>query len=312
MNIKMFGAALIVLTSASTMTLNGQAPLVNRPSTLQSADRLAIGAGDLVDIEVFDTPELSALKVRVDEEGAVKLPVVGQIQLKGLTPTEASKKIEDLLRDSKIMLDPHITVFVEEYATAGVRVLGQVKNPGTYVLLGPHSLYDALAAAGGANAQQGAKIVVTHESDPAHPETLDVNSPDYSAEERMKQVQPGDVVVVSRAGAVFVMGDVAHPGEFYIDNGQPFTVLEAIALAQGTNKTAKMTKANILRKTGDGTISIPVNIRDIERNTAVNLALQPADILIVPHSEFKQFFDYALPYATGALIGTSVGAAIVR
>jgi len=273
---------------------------------------LAIGAGDLVDIEVFDTPELSAGKVRVDEDGTIKLPVVGQIQLKGLTPTQASKMIEDLLRDSKVMLEPHVTVLVTEYATGGVRVLGQVKNPGSYVLLGPHSLYDALAAAGGANAQQGSKIVITHESDPSNPETLEVNSPDYSAEERLKQVQPGDVVVVSRAGAVYVLGDVGHPGEYYISNGQPFTVLQALALAQGTNRFAKMTKANILRKTNDGTISIPINLKKIEENTETNIALLPADILIVPHSELKQFFEVSLPLIAADAVGATIAGEVVR
>jgi polysaccharide export outer membrane protein len=311
MNLKMFCTTIVVLTSMMAVAQD-TSTLQTRPPASQPADRLEIGAGDLVDVEVFDTPELSAGKVRVDEEGTIKLPVVGQIQLKGLTPTQASKKIEDLLRDSKVMLDPHVTVLVTEYATAGVRVLGQVKNPGSYVLLGPHSLYDALAAAGGTNPEQGEKIVVTHESDPAHPETLDVNSPNYSAEERLKQVQPGDVVVVSRAGAVYVLGDVTHPGEYSISNGQPFTVLQALALAQGTSRFAKMTKASILRKTNDGTITIPLNLKKIEENTATNIALQSTDILIVPHSAVKQFLETALPLVTGDLVGTSVGVAIAR
>ena len=306
-----FVMAVVSTIGGYALAQNTTIPSLQVRSTPQP-DRITLDAGDAIDIEVFDTPELSTAKVRVGDEGVVKLPVIGDTKVQGLTALEASKLIEDKLRDAKIMLDPHVTVLVTEYATQGVRVLGQVKNPGTYVLLGDHSIYDALAAAGGVNAQQGSSIIVTHKSDPAHPEIVYINSPDYTGEERLKQALPGDVIVVSRAGAVFVVGDVGHPGQYFIDNGQPLTVLQAVALAQGMNKTAKSSSARILRKTNDGATLIDVNIDRMEKNKETNIALQPADILIIPRSGVKAFFDYALPYAAGDFIGTSVGAAIVR
>ena len=311
MRLNIFVTAALSMMSGIAIAQNPTIPALQVRPTPQ-ADRITLDAGDAIDLEVFDTPELSAVKARVGEDGIVKLPVVGDINVQGLTPLEASKSIEDHLRDAKIMLDPHVTVLVTEYATQGVRVLGQVKNPGSYVLLGSHSIYDALAAAGGVNAQQGSSIVITHKSDPAHPEIVYVDSPDYSGEERLKQALPGDVIVVSRAGAIFVVGDVAHPGQYSIDNGQPLTVLQAVALAQGMNKTAKSANARILRKTNDGATLIPVNIDQMEKNKAVNIALQPADILIIPRSGVKAFIDYALPYAAGTFIGASVAAAVVR
>ena len=273
---------------------------------------LRLGAGDLIDVEVFNTPELSAPKVRVSEGGSIKLPVAGAISVAGLTAYEASDVIERDLRESSIMLDPHVTVLITEYATQGVRVLGQVKNPGTYILLGQHTVYDAIAAAGGVDTQEGSTITVTHQGDPEHPQVISINSANYSEAEQATPIGPGDLVVVSRADGVFVLGDVVHPGEFFIDNGKPLTILQAVALAQGLNRTALGSKASILRKTSDGAVTIPLNIKEIEHNRQPNVALQAADILIIPHSEAKQFLISVLPYATGSFIGTAVGVAIAR
>ena len=96
--------------------------------------------------------------------------------MNGLSPIEAASRIEATLRQQQIMLDPHVTVFVNEYSSQGVRVLGQVRSPGTYTLLGQHSLEDALSAAGGTTAEQGGTITITHANDLSHPYILDVYS----------------------------------------------------------------------------------------------------------------------------------------
>ena len=281
-------------------------------TVVQSSEALPIGAGDLIDVEVFDTPELSLSRSRVSPDGMVKLPVVGDIKVVGLTAREASSVIEERLRQLQIMIDPRVIVLITEYATQGIRILGQVKNPGTYLLLGQHSLYDAFAAAGGVTPQAGGIVTITHQEDPLHPEIVTVSSPEYSREDRLTQVRPGDVIVVSKASAVYVFGDVARPGELFIDNGQSLTVLQAVALSQGTARAAAVSKAAVLRQTPSGTVRIPININRIQRNLDVNIALQPADILVIPHSGLKQFVDSALPSATGAVVGITLGAAVNR
>jgi polysaccharide biosynthesis/export protein len=106
------------------------------------------------------------------------------------------------------------------------------------------------------------------------------------------------------------VGDVGHPGEYFIQNGQKLSVLNAIALAQGTNPTAKTTKASIVRKTADGAETIPVNLNHIAKDNGENLILRPADVLVVPRSGVKSFVNVALPGISGAVAG-SVAAALV-
>jgi polysaccharide export outer membrane protein len=270
---------------------------------------LRIAAGDLIDVQVFNTPELSA-KMRVSQDGLIKLPDATDVQVAGLTPLQAAASIEKNLRDSQVMLDPHVTVLITEYSTQGVSVLGEVKKPGTYLLLGQHSLYDALSAAGGVTQEAGSSIEVTHQDHPTQPVTVPVNSPNYSQLQRMTAVKPGDVVVVSHAESIYVVGDVGHPGEFLIQNGQRLSVLNAIALAQGLNPTAKGSKASIVHKTNTGAETIPVNLNNVTKVDGENLGLRPGDVLVVPRSGAKQFMNVVLPGVTGAVAG-SVAAAIV-
>jgi polysaccharide export outer membrane protein len=118
------------------------------------------------------------------------------------------------------------------------------------------------------------------------------------------------VVVVSRAETIYVVGDVGHPGEYFIQNGQKLSVLNAIALAQGVNPTARGSKASIVRKTATGAETIPVNLNKIAKVNGENLILRPADVLVVPRSGTKSFLNVVLPGVTGAVAG-SVAAAIV-
>jgi polysaccharide export outer membrane protein len=274
-----------------------------------SQSLIRIAAGDLIDVQVFNTPELSS-KLRVSQDGLITLPDTGDIKVAGLTAREAARQIEESLHDSQVMLDPRVTVLVTEYSTQGISVLGEVRKPGTYLLLGRHSLYDALSAAGGVTQQLGSSIQITHQSEPTHPETIPVNSPNYSDLQRLTEVKAGDVVVVARAETVYVVGDVAHPGEYFIQNGQKLSVLNAIALAQGLNPTARASKASIVRKTATGAETIPVNLNRIAKVNGENLILRPADVLVVPRSGAKAFLSLALPGVTGAVAG-SVAAALI-
>ena len=95
----------------------------------------------------------------------------------GLTAEEAAVSIESLLRDEKILKHPHVEVFVQEYATQGVSILGEVKNPGVYPELGSHSLLDFISVAGGITPTAGKAVTVTHKNDP---ETITVRLKEYA------------------------------------------------------------------------------------------------------------------------------------
>ncbi len=211
------------------------------------------------------------------------------------------------------MLQPIVMVNILEYATEGVTVLGEVKSPGIYTLLGPHSLYDALAAAGGATPSEGSTIAITHAHQSEHPQIVQVTTPNYSAEQKSTIIEPGDTVVVSRADLVYIVGDTVKSGAFYIQNGQPLTILDLVSLAQGTNRTAAMTHAALIRPTLDGgATTIPVNLNKVMKNETPNLVVKAGDVLVVPRSGWKTFGFTALPGVTNAVANAIADVAIIQ
>ena len=271
---------------------------------------LQIGVGDMLHVDVFDTPELSA-KLRVNADGAVDLPVAGNTVVIGMTTQQAAEVVAKHYKEARIMTNPQVTVTIAEYATQQISVLGEVKNPGNYLLLGPHSLLNALSAAGGTTEKAGGDIVITHVADPQNPETVPASSPEFAKLQRMTAVKAGDVILVTRAGSVYVLGDVAKPGEFSMAGGKGITVLQAIALAQGTNSDAALKHAAIIRKTGDGSRIIPIDLKRMTDQADSDKVLYAEDIIVVPRSRGRAFMDATLPGLTGSLAGSAVAALIL-
>jgi polysaccharide export outer membrane protein len=307
-----FVLPLFVLVLASDVSFSAQSVLPVKvmapeaPSPGPVAHALQISAGDLLDLNVFDTPELST-KLRVDEHGTVTLPLGGVVPVSGLTAEQAARAFETRFRMMDILKDPHVSVTVLEYATQGITVLGEVKNPGVYPLLGRHDLLDLISAAGGVTPNAGKAVTVTHRDDPDHPTAVRVDSNPGATQAFNVDVLPGDTIMVSRAGIVYVVGDVGKPGGFLIENNDRLTVLQAIALAQGTNRTASLNHAKLIRRTKTGREELLVPLKKILSNKAPDQTLVGGDILFVPGSGPKN----ALRGAQGVL-SSAAGAAIYR
>jgi polysaccharide biosynthesis/export protein len=277
----------------------------SRPTTaVGTAHPLQIGAGDLLDVDVFDTAELSR-KLRVNELGAISLPVGGDIYVGGLTAAQAGHAIEERFRQNDVLKDPHVVVTVLEYATQGVTVYGEVKSPGVYPLLGSHGVLDLISAAGGATPNAGSTVTVTHRADPDHPIEASIEPKPGTTSALSVDVRPGDTITVSKAGIVYVLGDVGKPGGFLIDNNGRLTVLQAVALAQGTNRTASLDRARIIRKTETGHEEVQIALNKILKMKAPDQPLANGDILFVPTSASKntlRVMESILPAAAGAAI----------
>lgn len=290
--------------SAQKVLAGDPTPAPSVPFSPPAIHALQISAGDLLDLNVFDTPELSA-KLRVDEQGNVTLPVAGALPVQGLTAEQAGHAIEARFRDTDVLKDPHVTVSVLEFSTQGVTVLGEVKSPGVYPLLGAHGLLDLISAAGGLTSSAGKEVTVTHRDDPAHPVIVKIESKPGSTAAFNIDVQPGDTIMVSHAGIVYVVGDVGKPGGFLIENNDRLTVLQAIALAQGMNRTASLNHAKLIRKTDAGREELPVPLKKLLANKGPDLMLSDGDILFVPGSGPKNALrdvESVLPAAAGAAI----------
>lgn len=265
---------------------------------------LRISSGDLLELGVFDTPELSA-KLRVNEAGEVTVPVAGAVRVTGMTSEEAAAAVEKKLRSADILKDPHVSVFISEYATQGVTVAGEVKTPGIYPLLGSHELLDLLTAAGGVTPTASRVVTVTHKADPDHPEmiTLDYRPGSIAAK---VDIHPGDTIIVSKAGIAYVVGNVGKPGGFLIEGNERLSVLQVIALAGGTGQAAAPDKARLIRKTPNGREELRVPLKAILNGKVVDIPLEDGDILFVPSSKGKIFayrgVDSALALTTGLVV----------
>jgi polysaccharide export outer membrane protein len=279
---------------------HAQSPAVSPSPALQ------ISAGDLIQVLVFDTPELSG-NFRVEQNGTVRLPLGGDVRVAGLTPEAAADAIEAQLQTKQVLFNPHVEVTIAEFATTGVTVLGEVRNPGNYPLLGSHTLPDIIAAAGGLTTTAGDDITVVHFSDPQHPiKVTDVHSQEFAGD--LTLLRPGDRIDVSKAGIAYVLGDVNRAGGFIIDPKGGLDVLQALALAQGFTKTAAQRRSIVIRKSDNSVIHIGSDVQKILDGRERNLQLRSGDILYVPSSLAKTFTYRGIE----AAIELGVGIAIYR
>lgn len=296
-----------VLVAIASCLLAAQSGIAQAQSSADPslAHPLKISGGDLLLIDVFDTPELSA-KLRVSEKGEIALPVGGGVLVAGLTAEEATSRIEQRFRDNKILKNPHVSVFIQEYATQGVSVLGEVKNPGVYPVFGAHGLLDFISTAGGVTAVAGKAVTITHKGDPEHPQIVQLdNAPDMAVRAGV-DILPGDTIIVPRSGIVYVVGDFVRPGGFLIENNDRLTVLQAMALAQGANRTASLNHAKLIRKTTSGRREIPIELKKLLAGKRDDVRLEDGDILFVPSSEVKAMAYRGLEATVGLATGVII------
>ncbi len=293
-------AASLAASGTSAQTPEGSDKPSPRLNALpQMSKTMQIGPGDLIDVEVFNTPELSG-KHQVSQSGKIRIAGSGDIDVDGMSTLEAAAEIEHRLKSAELMLEPQVTVLVQEHASRQVSILGEVNHPGTYSLQGWPSLSSGLAAAGGVTPKEGSTIAITHRGDPGNPLIVRVTGTASDTSQAGILLRDSDVVTVSEAGQIYVVGDVTRPGEFFLRNGRPLTALEALAMAEGLKDNARPEKASIIRSHGRSAETIPVNLARVQRNEAPDLVLEPSDILVIPHSGYKQFQATVLPSLTGA------------
>jgi polysaccharide biosynthesis/export protein len=246
---------------------------------------LELGSGDLIDVGVYDVPELTT-KARIDNNGNIYLPLVNYVHVGGLTVDEAQAVIEKRLSDGGFVKNPHVTLFVEDYASQGASLLGEVMKPGVYPVMGTLRLFDLLSAGGGLTEKAGNSVTITHRDQPDSPVTVPLTRNVAEVPDSNIRILPGDTVVVRRADIVYVVGDVQHPTGILMDRGH-LTVLQAIALAGGTTSTSKLNGARIIQKGPNGMTETKVPLKKVLEAKLPDIQMKPDDILFVPTSAFK-------------------------
>jgi len=279
----------------------------DRDNALSTSPDLHLGPGDLIELKVFGAPELSGT-LRVSGEGEITVPLVGAAKVAGLTAEQAQKDVEQRLISGGFLRDPHVNILVKEFASRGVSVLGEVTKPGIYPLLGSPRLFDALSAAGGTTSRAGKKISIVHRDHPSAGNVILLSADPKQALAQNVFLTPGDTVMVSRVGIVYVSGDVKTPGGYVMNNDDNLTVLQALPLAQGLNPTASTKNVRIIRRRDGKLVEIPIELKQIMAAKAPDIALENEDVLFVPNSASKSAARKSLE----SIVQVATGLAIYR
>ena len=266
-------------TSVSPAT--GSAPADS--SDISVPRDLTIGIGDLLKISVLGAPEYDQ-DVRVAGSGDIVIGLVGRVHVAGQTTEQAQALIRKRLVDGGYFADPQVSVFEKEFATQGVSVLGEVQKPGVYPITGPRRLFDVLSLAGGTTPKAGQVVTISSRDKIKTLQLVNFSSDPQKNMAANVDILPGDTVVVSKAGVVYVVGDVRHPMGVIMENGGHITVLQALATAEGANPTAALKSAKIVRKGENGPTEVPVDIKKIMQAKAPDMTLQAEDVVFVPSS----------------------------
>jgi len=298
-----------VWDSPGTQGLVGAPPFAATQST--SPMPAPIGPGDFLDVSEFHTPEFHSA-VRVSEAGTITLPMIEDVQIRGMNEQAAAHAIESALVARGMLLHPKVSVLVSAYAGQDVSVLGEVSRPGVYPYTLHHRLLDLLSAASGLAPTAGRLVNVFHRDDPKtpHPVVLDPGGADTGADHNPELV-PGDTVQVSRAGLVYVIGDVVRPGGFPVDPAQGLTVVQALSLAWGPAQNAATTRALLIREQKSGRTLTELNLKRLLKGQDPDQPIHDRDILFVPDSMAKNLWNKTLEAAIQSAVGVSIYGGLV-
>jgi polysaccharide export outer membrane protein len=255
------------------------------PPQNASVESLVIGPGDLLHITVFREADLEQ-KVRVKDSGEIALQLIGNVLVKGLPPAEAADKIAGRYKDAGFLNQPQVSVFIEESATEQAAVLGEVQHPGVVALTSSRSLLDVISQAGGLTLIADRHITIRRPGQPPTTVFLSNNAGKALADADVL-VQPGDTILVPKAGIVYVLGDVGKPGGFVMQDDARLSLLQALSLAMGANKSAAENSTRLVRKVNGEVTEQPLELKAIERGKQPDPQLEADDVIFVPFSMLK-------------------------
>jgi polysaccharide export outer membrane protein len=268
-----------------------------------------VGPGDLLDVHVFEAPELTQT-VRVDERGDATFQLIGHIHVGDLTPEQTRDLIARQLRENHFLVNPQVSVLIQEYGSQGVSVLGEVQKPGVYPILGNRTLLDVISQAGGTTMYAGSSVTIKRNSD-GQLLTIPLTKNAASMLAADVRLQPGDKLIIPRASVIYVLGDVGRPGGFLMQNSGRMTILQAVALAGGQNRTASMDHIRIVHRTSSGYADTPVPLKKILNGQAPDVELEAEDILYIPNSGMKSLIYRTAPSIIQSAASAAVYSAIL-
>lgn len=264
-------------------------------SSPTSAQEYSLGPQDVLKITVWGQGDLSQ-QYPVAGDGFISFPLIGRVKVEGLTTTRIADRIRELL-DKDYLVNPQVMVSVADYRSQKVYVLGELGNPGVYVLTGPTTVLELLSKAGGVSTLAGKTLMLLRPHDTSAPgekkgqgenQVLRLNIDKIQAGELKENVllKGGDTVLIPRAHGFFVLGEVKSPGAYPLE--EKMTILEGITIAGGFTDVASPGRTKVMRTTSKGEKVIAVDMNEIikqgRRDKAIRL--RENDVIIVPQSFF--------------------------
>jgi len=266
-------------------------PVPHSMGALDPTFNYVLGANDVLKIEVFELDQLNRT-VRISPDGTITLPLLGVVELGGLTPQEAGEHIAELLRRGDLVKNPQVTIFVDEFVSRQISVQGAVARPGVYPMMGQKTLLGMIGLAGGINDHAGDKIYVIRPFASGEDERIEINADNliYEANPLTNiALKPGDIVMIpyERKMRVYVNGAVRSPGVQEFPSKYEITLLQAVTAAGGVTERARESRIRIIRRFPDGGKQLfKANLRDIQRGKDPDVVLQENDIVVVDESFF--------------------------
>jgi polysaccharide biosynthesis/export protein len=283
-----------------------------------------LGPDDELEISGPELDEKTNKPSRIDGEGYVQVPLVGRVQVAGLTVQQCEQELNKRL--TTYIREPQIAVSVKELRSQPVSVLGAVNTPGVHQVQGHKTLLEMLSLAGGVRPDAGYRVRITRQLDsgciPLPNATIDPSGRFSVAEVNLKDIidaknpqenisiLPHDVISVPKAEMVYVIGDVKRSGGFVLGQDESISILQALSLAEGLTTTADAKHTKILRLNSDGNQrhEITVDVKGILSGKREDVSLRGDDILFIPGSMGKKTTLRAIE----AAIQTGTGMAIWR
>lgn len=246
-----------------------------------------IGPQDLLTISVFEVPELN-ITVRVAEDGTIALPLLGVVKVEGLNQLQLENTLATLLEKSYLK-NAQVTVFIKEYQSKKVSIIGAVLKTGDYELIGKQTLLQMLSRAGGISEKAGDKIIVIRQYKNGKSASLSIDIEELMLKGNARlniPLQPNDIINVpmERYGDVYIFGQVNEPGQIQMKKSRPLTLLRAIAQAGGFTERARKSSVLITRRENGKEIKIKVNVKKILSGKKPDFILKPNDVIYVKAS----------------------------
>ena len=319
-------AAAQVQTRDQKDELNQQILTQGAAANLKTPRDYTVGPEDLLEIVVFGQKDLTR-SVRVNGSGDIAMPLIGVVQVAGLTPQQMESRLQELY-STNYLRNPQVSVFVKEYRHQQVAVTGAVKKPGGYEMIGPRTLLEMLALAGGLDGQAGDYVHIIRsqrtgreggkltpgtdlpKSFAPNSETIVLDLRRLSLDGRLNvPIRAGDVINVPVAGQAYVLGSVNHPGSVPVKG--ELTVSQAIAVAGSpVAGLAKPQISSILRLDEQGNpTTIPFDLYAILKKKEPDIPLKENDVVYVPESAIRRFL-MDVKQLVGGGISYSAGSAL--